>query len=247
MIRTSECGETLDSYRNDTGVAINAAACADMQAERYNEFCQRAIKAVRHYGKNLDQYYRHHPFYPATAIVIETASFLRNLSDDNENTQKAFMRDLVLLGCLLETESSQGLRAATTMVGLWPSGFKNSSQNPFKTYKDQQTDLLQVALLRRVLGASGGTSTKATERFIGKSTPSRSLELIGAAIGVRGRYSRTESDTKGISAALTGHALFKDQDTSQAAIEVRLRELRRHVPIAYPSIVSHSGDSHVFD
>ena len=250
VLQKSECGEILDCYRNDTEVATNTGACADAKATLgeggYDEFCQRAVKGIWAHGKSLDQYYRHHPFYPVTAIVIEMASFLQDLTD-YEHTQKTFMRDLVLLGCLLETESSQYSQVDMKMVAVWQSRFQHFLQHPFKTYADQQNGLLQVALLRRVLSASGGQTTKATERFIPKGTPSQNLGLLGAAIGVQGPYSWTECDTGRISTALVGHRLFDGQDTSRTAIETRLRELRRHVPIAYPDIVSYTEIGTAYD
>ncbi|RYP14052.1 hypothetical protein DL767_010449 [Monosporascus sp. MG133] len=200
----------------------------------YNEYCQLAVRRIFDpSSKNIEQYYRRHPYYPATALVIEMASFLHDL-EANKDIQVAFLRDLILLSGTLETESSENLHHAnTTIVDAWLSSLRNLDGH---LREHQEERLLQVALLRRLLCASGGKPAKWMDEYILKSVPSRNLELLGEAIDVRGRYASTATDIERISKMLTGHPLFRGTSVSKEALQARLRVLQRHVPITYPDI-----------
>lgn len=210
---------------------------------RYTEFCQRAAYTIMDKNErtnDLPQYYRQHPCYPDTKIVIEMASFLRDLKEDIQ-AQKSFLQDLMLLSCLLDMESSKPLQeVGIVMVDSWRLRFESSLETPYECFSNNQTiGLIQIALFRRLLCASGRKAAKWMESFILKSKPSQNLELLGSAIGVRGQYSSKEEDIERVSAILTSHHLFAGMDISKEAIKARLRILRMHVPIAYPDIVSH--------
>ena len=169
-----------------------------------------------------------------TGVETDGTSLLKSIAD-SEHTQKALLRDLVLLSCFLETPS-QYLHVDTNIVNDWRLRFDKFFQHPVNTYIDEQ-EALQFALLCRVLGASGGETGEATEGVLCKSTLGQNLGALSSLLGGHGRYHGTESDPKTISTALVGHHLFQDQDILPTAIEVRLGELRRYVPIAYPDIV----------
>lgn len=230
LVRHFDRDKMLGCYQDDSTATTDSAV-------RYDEFKRRAVKGIRAYGNTLGRYYRRHSFYPFTAAVIEVASFLKDIEDSNR-IQKALQRDLILLSCLLDTDTSRYLHVNTNVVATWQSYLDELLRRPSMIYEDEQKVLLQTALLRCVLGASGGKTAEVTETVFQKNTPGQNLKVLSSVIGGKGEYNGTENDPKTISAALVGHHLFEDQNPSPTAIEMRLGELRCHVPIAYPDVVS---------